>query len=268
MQAIVPAGGLGTRMLPFSAVASKELAPVGTRPAIQWLFAEAAAAGIDAAVVVISPGKSALRAFLEGEVNPAYSDQDEVAEWRSLLEKIEITIVEQPEPAGLGDALLRGRAVADGNEFYFMYPDNIVTDGAGLFVALKNAYDSSGLCCVACKDDKPYFPGNNFVVAGERRGYAHLVEAFTPKDGPRPEGRIWRAAGRAMITDEFFDSLRNAQANPVGKDLDDIDAYNPLARANRLLCLPPSTPIYDAGSADGYAEAWQALLNGTLQYPL
>jgi UTP--glucose-1-phosphate uridylyltransferase len=265
MQAIIPAAGLGTRMLPFSALAAKELAPIGTRPAFQWVLEEAAAIGVRTAAVVISPHKEALRHFLDGEVSPEYEGHEETRRWLRLLESLRIRVIEQPKPVGLGDALLRGWAALDGKVAYTMYPDNIVTDGVALYKALFQAHSGSGLSCVACKADKPYFPGNNFLVAGEPCGAAYYVTAATAKSGPRPQGKFWRAAGRALLTAEFFAELERARNRKASGELDDIDAYAPLAQAGRLLCLPPLTPIFDAGSPEGYAEAWEALLSRILK---
>ena len=145
-----------------------------------------------------------------------------------------------------------------------MYPDNIVTDGWKLFDALFQAHESSGLSCVACKADKPYFRGNNFLVAGEPSGNGYFVAAASRKSGPKPSGIFWRAADRAVLTDEFFVELERAKDERRAGELDDIDAYESLAQNNRLLCLPPSTPIYDAGSPEGYSEVWGEYLSGKL----
>jgi len=74
-------------MLPFSALAAKELVPIGTRPAIQWVLEEAVQAGISGAVVVLSPHKRSLRSFLEGYQRTAYADFEESRKWQALLER-------------------------------------------------------------------------------------------------------------------------------------------------------------------------------------
>jgi UTP--glucose-1-phosphate uridylyltransferase len=265
MKAIVPAAGLGTRMLPFSALAAKELLPIGTRPIIQWVLEEALAVGAGAAVVVLSPHKRSLRSYLEGYQRPDYAEESR--RWQKLLEDLPLTIVEQRQPTGLGDAILRGREAAEDDECYLMYPDNIVTDGVALYDSLRRLFTESGLSCIACKDDKPYFGGNNFLVAGEERGEGRLVAAVTRREAQRPEGTIWRAAGRVLVNDEYFGALAKARGGALGRELDDLDAYEPLLAEGRLLCLPPLTPIYDAGSIEGYCEAWEAMLAGRLKFP-
>ena len=45
-KAVIPAAGLGTRMLPISKSVPKEMLPIVDKPAIQYLVEEAVASGI------------------------------------------------------------------------------------------------------------------------------------------------------------------------------------------------------------------------------
>lgn len=262
MQAIIPAAGLGTRMLPFSAAAAKELAPIGTKPVIQHTLEEAMACGVTSAVVVVSPEKVALRRFLEGDLSQSQKSQSEGAAWLYLLEKLPLSIAEQPEPLGLGDALLHGWRKESGEQFYLMYPDNFVVDGAAVFGSLIKPFRATGLTCVACKRDKPYFRGNNFVLLGNEHEGAHLATSFTSRDDPRPkEGtKFHRAAGRVLVTNEYFQVLEEIQARGVQGELDDIHVYRALAEVGRILAVPPVSEIHDTGCAEGYADAWRTFL--------
>lgn len=63
MIAVLPAAGKGTRMSSVS-TGSKELLPVGNKGVLQWVLDEAVAAGADRSVIVVSPGKPDLLAFV------------------------------------------------------------------------------------------------------------------------------------------------------------------------------------------------------------
>lgn len=263
MQAIIPAAGLGTRMLPFSAAAAKELAPIGTKPAIQYTLEEALACGVTSAVVVVSPEKKSLWRFLDGDLSPSHSSHEEGAEWLHFLEKLPLTIAEQPEPLGLGDALLHGWRKGGGEQFYLMYPDNFVVNGAAVFENLNRPFRATGLTCVASKHDKPYFRGNNFVILGEEYEGGHRAIGFTSRNDPLPEAgkTFYRAAGRVLATNEYFQVLEEIQARGVQGELDDIHAYRALAEDGRILAVPPICEIHDTGCAEGYADAWRAYLD-------
>src|SRR5262245_63276577 len=60
--AVVPAAGLGTRMLPATKALPKEMLPVGDAPLIEHVVRESAAAGITDVVLVSAPWKEVMHA--------------------------------------------------------------------------------------------------------------------------------------------------------------------------------------------------------------
>src|ERR1700737_467290 len=91
MKVIIPAAGLGTRFAPMQLSIPKELLPLGGSPLIGHALAEAARAGFESAIVVVSPTKHQLRDYLAQSGHP-----------------IPIEILTQPLPMGIGDAVLLG----------------------------------------------------------------------------------------------------------------------------------------------------------------
>ena len=51
-KAVIPAAGLGTRMLPISKSVPKEMLPIVDKPAIQYIVEEAVASGITDILIV------------------------------------------------------------------------------------------------------------------------------------------------------------------------------------------------------------------------
>ncbi len=60
--AVIPCGGLGTRLQPITRWLPKELLPVGLRPVLYWMLDEIADAGLVRAILITSPLKPALEA--------------------------------------------------------------------------------------------------------------------------------------------------------------------------------------------------------------
>ena len=56
-KAVIPAAGLGTRMLPISKSVPKEMLPIVDKPAIQYLVEEAVASGITDILIVTGRNK-------------------------------------------------------------------------------------------------------------------------------------------------------------------------------------------------------------------
>ena len=59
-RAIIPAAGLGTRVLPASKAVPKEMLPIVDKPAIQYIVEEAVAAGITDILIVTNRGKGVI----------------------------------------------------------------------------------------------------------------------------------------------------------------------------------------------------------------
>lgn len=57
-KAVIPAGGLGTRLLPSTKAIPKEMFPIIDKPAIQYIIEEAVEAGIRDIIIVTGKEKS------------------------------------------------------------------------------------------------------------------------------------------------------------------------------------------------------------------
>lgn len=265
-QAIIPAAGLGTGMAPFSMAAGKELAPIDTIPAIQWILEEGAAAGIRHFAVITSPGKQALHDFLVGSFVDTYNHVEGCRRWLELRKRLNITIVDQKQPTGLGDALLLGWSALNSSlPIATLYPDNIISAATPLLPRLFEHYQSHGISIVATQEDQPFLLGNNYIVAGDQlEDTLYRAKAFTRKNDQKPGGTLWRAVGRAVLTPLYFEYLGQAAHGRRQAELDDVDGYQPLADSESVLITPPQATIHDAGSQRGYRKLWTALLQGEL----
>lgn len=130
---VIPAAGLGTRLLPSTKCTPKELLPVYDRQAIQFALDEAVAAGARRILLVIGPNKGLLRNYIEPDA--------ELAGWlarhgkQALREALEATgvpagikleTVLQREPLGLGYAILTCMPVLDRSPFGVILPDDVI----------------------------------------------------------------------------------------------------------------------------------------------
>ncbi len=126
---VIPAAGLGTRLRPLTERTPKELLPLGGRPALWGALLEAAAAGVGRAVVVVSPAKASLRAWVEAERG----------RW-----PLEIAVAEQAAPLGALDAVEAGRRLLDGGPFAVLYPDLVSLPSQRGLAALLAGWRASG----------------------------------------------------------------------------------------------------------------------------
>ena len=73
-KAVIPAGGLGTRVLPASKSVPKEMLNVVDKPVIQYLVEEAVAAGIEDILIITNRGKG----VIEDHFDHSYELEDKL----------------------------------------------------------------------------------------------------------------------------------------------------------------------------------------------
>jgi UTP--glucose-1-phosphate uridylyltransferase len=141
-KAIIPTAGLGTRLRPWTFGCPKAMLPLvdargRIRPVLHWVLAEAGAAGIERAALVISPEQA--------DTFDRYLSSARRAGTDDLPARVEM--IPQGEPRGFGDAILRARSwVADAPAVAILLGDHVYTHGASgsCLGQLLEAYDAHG----------------------------------------------------------------------------------------------------------------------------
>lgn len=144
-KAVIPAAGLGSRLLPVTKAQPKEMVPVADRPAIQWVVEEAVAAGITDIIIITGRRKRIiedhfdrdpeLETFLErkGEIETSEA-------LKSLSRLARFTYIRQPVPLGLGDAVACALPVLCNEPFAVLLPDEIILGQVPATARLIEAY--------------------------------------------------------------------------------------------------------------------------------
>jgi UTP--glucose-1-phosphate uridylyltransferase len=129
--AVIPAAGLGTRFLPATKSVPKELLPVVDIPALQYVVAEAADAGLDDVVIITSEHKPSIAAHfapnepLESALD-ASGDQAKLALVRRPTEMARVSTVLQDAPRGLGHAVLCAADAVGDEPFAVLLGDDLI----------------------------------------------------------------------------------------------------------------------------------------------
>lgn len=133
-KAILPVAGLGTRFLPASKSIPKEMVTVVDRPAIEYVVKEAVAAGIEQIILVTHSSKASIENYFDRNFELETSLEhkkkfDLLKEISEILPAhVSVISVRQPQPLGLGHAVLCAKSVVGDDDFAVLLPDVLVKE--------------------------------------------------------------------------------------------------------------------------------------------
>src|SRR5437763_5770324 len=171
--AVVPAAGLGTRFLPTTKAVPKELLPVVDTPAIEYVAAEAAEAGAQRLVLVVSPGKESVAAYFDAtpdlEAELRGRDKDALlGKVRRAPGLIRAEVALQHKPLGLGHAVGCAEPLLDESDdaVAVLLPDDLVLPTGVLITmaAVRQRYGGSVLCDFAVTREQIFAYGGIAVA--------------------------------------------------------------------------------------------------------
>lgn len=247
-------------------------------PVLHRILFEAGAAGVERAALVVSPDQQEIfQQYLSAVKDIAREDFPETVE-----------MIVQPEPKGFGEAVLRGRAFAGGDDaIAVMLGDHVHTHGPSgpCLRQVVGAFDDfGGAAMVAMQPIGPDRVSHVGVARGQR------VEN---DDGRRPGQRVYRceeliekptvgeararlvtpglAAGRFLahaglyvFAAEIFDVLAEAPASDSTGEIELTDAQAELLRRHprEYYLLQLDGRGHDTGTPAAYAAAFAAFASG------
>ena len=155
-KAVIPAAGLGTRMLPISATVCKEMLPIVDLPAMYYLVKEAVDSGITDILIITGRGKGIMEDFFDH--SPEYEaaltqkgKSEELAMLREIAGMANVTFLRQRETKGLGHAVGRARSFVGDEPFVVLYGDDIIFSKTPVCRQLIDVYERCGKSVVGVK---------------------------------------------------------------------------------------------------------------------
>jgi UTP--glucose-1-phosphate uridylyltransferase len=260
-KAVIPAAGLGTRLLPATKAVPKEMMPIVDKPAIQVIIEECVASGIELIVLISGRYKGALADHFDVsyEVQDTLQQQgkDELLERiEHLSSMIDIVSVRQNRPLGLGHAVLCGRpVVGDDEPFAVLLPDDLVDAEVPATRQLMDVHDEVGTGVFALVEVPPGHERRYGMVKGDevRPGLVRcswMVEKPEPSEAPSNLGIV----GRYVLPGRVFHHLAQTPKGQGG-EIQLTDALVELMREEGMHGHVLVGDRYDTGDVGGLIEA-------------
>jgi UTP--glucose-1-phosphate uridylyltransferase len=259
VKAVIPAAGLGTRILPATKAIPKELLTIIDKPMIQYVVEEAVAAGIRDVVIVTSPDKDALAAHfapapaLESAL-AAKGRKELLGAVREATEMANVTFAVQEEPLGLGHAVWCAREAVGAEPFAVLLPDELF-GGPELLAALVERHERFGAPVIAVMEMAREEVSNYGVVDGVQvEPDLVRMKDFVEKPSADEAPSNLASIGRYVLTSDVLDALDRTKPG-AGGEIQLTDAIAAVAREKDGYAYVYRGQRHDAGRPLGYLKA-------------
>jgi UTP--glucose-1-phosphate uridylyltransferase len=260
--AVIPAAGLGTRVLPASKAVPKEMLPLADTPTIQYVVEEAVASGIERIVIVTHESKRSiqdhfsetpeLRAALERKGDAKALDQ-----LRRIETMADIRYCYQEERRGLGHAVLMARELVGDEPFGVLLGDDLVVNAGGkpcLRQLIDVAEERDGCVLAGMR-----MPGEqisrygvfDFASEGDSRARVRRVRDLVEKPAPDAAPSNLAVIGRYVLTPDIFAALERT-APGAGGEIQLTDGIRTLIGTEPIFAHEFTGTRYDTGDPVSY----------------
>jgi UTP--glucose-1-phosphate uridylyltransferase len=260
-KAVLPVAGLGTRFLPATKAIPKEMLPLVDRPAIQYIVEECVRAELDDVLFVTGMGKAAIEDHFDRvlDLEAALASKGKEAELtlvRDLADLVIVHSVRQPEPLGLGHAVLMAADHVGDDSFAVLLGDDLVDAETPLLERMVAAHERTGQGVVALMEvpeDQTHLYGVARTEPGEADGEV-LITGMVEKPDPGEAPSNLAVIGRYVLPGEVFGVLERTPPGRGG-EIQLTDALQTMAEKQPLVGVVLDAPRYDAGDKLGFLKA-------------
>jgi UTP--glucose-1-phosphate uridylyltransferase len=258
--AVIPVGGLGTRMLPATRSLPKEMLPLVDKPAVQYVVEELRDAGIERILFVTGRRKRAIEDHFDADPELERA----VGEAASPAAGLRIVYTRQRQPLGVGDALRYADGFGGQSGIVAAFGDAIISrpqNGApGVVRRLIDAYEAADAAAAVAVREVPAELVSRYgiVAAGATRGAAFEVEDVVEKPDPGSAPSRIAIMGRYVLGPAVFAALAQIPPGAAG-EIQLSDALRQVIRDGRRVVAVPLTESerrHDVGTLKGYCAAF------------
>ena len=260
-KAVIPAAGLGTRVLPATKAIPKEMLTIVDKPSIQYIVEEAVTAGITDILIITNRGKVAMEDHFDRspELEERLLSGNKTALYDSVLETAKmanIFFVRQKETKGLGHAIGCARSFIGNEPFAVLYGDDVIAGGKGPAIGeLCTAYEKYGKGVAGIKEvDRESIKKYCSLAVSPLEDRTYAITDMVEKPTDAQIMSLFAILGRCVLTPEIFDILDQTPPG-AGGEIQLTDAMRVLTKRHGMIGYEFTGKRYDIGNKLGYLEA-------------
>ena len=264
-KAILPVAGLGTRFLPASKSIPKEMVTVVDRPAIEYVIKEAIAAGIEQIILVTHSSKASIENYFDRnfELETTLENKKKFDLLKEITEilpsHIQVISVRQPQPLGLGHAVLCAKAVVGDDDFAVLLPDVLVKDAdskndLSLMIDRFNQNQAAQIMVEAVPDHLVDQYGIVDVEQSPAEGESIVMQGIVEKPAIDKAPSNLSVVGRYVLPAKIMQLLEQTPKG-AGNEIQLTDAIAMLQQTEAVEAYRMKGQTFDCGSKIGYLKA-------------
>ena len=273
-KAILPVAGLGTRFLPASKSIPKEMVTVVDRPAIEYVVKEAVAAGIEQIILVTHSSKASIENYFDRnfELETTLENKkkfDLLAEITNIVPShVSVVSVRQPQPLGLGHAVLCAKDIVGSDAFAVLLPDVLVKDqdiknDLSLMIDRFEKSKASQIMVEAVSDELVDQYGIVDVASSPNEGESIVMQGIVEKPAIGSAPSNLSVVGRYVLPAQIMQLLEQTPRG-AGNEIQLTDAIAKLQETQKVEAYRMKGQTFDCGSKIGYLKA---VLHYGLEHP-
>ena len=260
-KAIIPAAGLGSRLLPNTKSIPKEMLPLVDKPVIQYIVEEAVSAGVEEILIITNRGKDAIEDYfdyapdLEARLRSdgKIKDADAV---HNVADMADIFFLRQKETKGLGHAIWRAKSFVGDEPFGILLGDDIMLSDTPVLKQLVQAAEANNCSAIAMREFPPEEVGKYSSLKLEENLGGGVYRISDMNEKPTDVERLSNFAimGRYVLTPAIFDIL---EQTPPGRnnEIQLTDGMRVLCHQEKMCAVDFEGKRYDTGNLKGYLES-------------
>lgn len=259
-KAVIPAAGLGTRMLPATKTVPKEMLLLVDKPAIQYIIEEAVASGIEDILIVTNRGKGALDDYFDysPDLESSLARSGKTAELdavRYAADMANIFYVRQKETKGLGHAVWRAKKFVGNEPFAVLLGDDIMMSEKPVTKQLIDAAEKYGASAVGTQRvSLDAISKYSSLKISELENRIYKVTDMNEKPSPEEAFSEFAILGRYVLTSDVFELLENTPPG-YGGEIQLTDSLKSLCKISPVVAVDFIGQRYDTGNMKGFLEA-------------
>lgn len=259
-KAVIPAAGLGTRVLPASKAMPKEMLPILDKPAIQYIVEEAVASGIEDILIITNRGKEIIENHFDRsiELEAHLKKQGKEALYNHMAEisnLANIYYLRQKETKGLGHAISLARSFVGNEPFAVLYGDDVILGDDPVTAQLCRAYEEFSLSVVGIKEvSKEDIRKYSSLKVSSIKDNILKITDMIEKPSPDKIMSLYSVLGRCLLTPDIFDILETLPPG-ANNEIQLTDAMAIISRTKGMIGVDFTGTRYDMGNKLGIVKA-------------